>query len=102
MDFLRRKQPENQLPKESFTVDELVDSLTRDGFVVKPAFKEDLERYGLVTGIVIVGDGADGLRVWIDVNGIPRMLTYNDLRRGNDRLAVLARQKYERKAITLG
>jgi len=41
------------LAKSGYTVPELVSSLANDGFIVNNALAESVQRFGLITGIVL-------------------------------------------------
>lgn len=104
------KTKDKNLPKDQidnlpeypskYTLSECIEELTSDGFTVSHTLQNDIKKYGLADGIVLVHDGSDGLRV-MDLNGVMVIKTYNELSSGKSSMSRLAIAKYDFKPIIL-
>lgn len=85
---------------ESYTFDDLKTALSNDGFTLSLSLESDIQRFGLATGLVLVQDGIDGMRIQVD-DEIARIVLYNNLKKPTHRLNEVSRSKYQGKVVTI-
>ncbi|MBP7774728.1 hypothetical protein KA078_02960 [Candidatus Woesebacteria bacterium] len=99
--FIDRIKPRERVEHpSSYSLEECISELERDGFTISDTLKSDIARFGLNAGIVLALDGNCGLRVDKQSDGEAFVIrVYNGLKDGQDHLSKLARDKYNNKPI---